>query len=123
QLPAVEVREESGEGAALLAVWEGAASVILCDAVHSGAAPGTIYWLDAYAQTIPKGFFHYSTHAFSVAEVIELARAFDQLPPALVVYGVEGADFTVGTKLSPLVAQAVLAVVQLVLEHLLNRKN
>jgi hydrogenase maturation protease len=114
-LPGVPVREASGEGAALIAAWQGAGRVILCDAVRSGAAPGTIHRLEAHRQPIPAGFFHYSTHAFSVAEAVELARALGQLPPHLVLYGVEGATFAAGVGLSPVVAQAAQAVVRQVL--------
>ena len=103
----VRVIEASGEGAALMDAWRDAESVVLIDAVHSGAAPGTIHRLDARAQPIPSNFFHYSTHAFSVAEAVELARALDQLPPRLIVFGIEGKDFSSGEDLSPEVAAAV----------------
>lgn len=106
-LPGVAVREESGEGAALMDAWKDADAVILVDAVHSGAAPGTIHRLDASRVPVPSRFFHYSTHAFSVAEAVELARALNQLPPRLIIYGVEGKDFAAGEKLSPEVAAAV----------------
>jgi hydrogenase maturation protease len=114
-LPGVQVREESGEGAALIDAWQGADVVILCDAVRSGAAVGTIHRLEAHRQPIPAGFFRYSTHAFSVAEAVELARALGQLPPHLVLYGVEGSDFTAGIGLSPPVAGAAQEVVRQVL--------
>ncbi len=52
-------------------------------------------------------FFHYSTHAFSVAEAVELARALDQLPSRLILYGIEGRDFSAGERLSPEVGAAV----------------
>jgi hydrogenase maturation protease len=81
----VRVVEESGEGAALIEAWKGADFVVLIDAVHSGGAPGTIHRFDADAQPIPSRFFHYSTHAFSVAEAVELARALGQLPAKLIV--------------------------------------
>lgn len=105
--PGVAVREESGEGAALMEAWKDADSVILVDAVQSGDAPGTIHRLDARAQSIPAKFFHYSTHAFSVAEAVELARALNQLPPRLILYGIEGRDFSAGEKISPQVAAAM----------------
>jgi hydrogenase maturation protease len=105
--PDVEVREESGEGAALMDAWKDAGAVILVDAVQSGAAPGTIHRLDATDTPVPSRFFHYSTHAFSVAEAVELARALGQLPPRLILYGIEGANFAAGEKLSPEVAAAV----------------
>ena len=109
----VTILEESGEGAALLEAWKGAAWVMLVDAVRSGASPGTIHRLDARAAPVPTGFFHYSTHAFSVAEAVELARSLDQLPPYLIVYGIEGENFAAGVGLSTAVKQAVEAVVEL----------
>jgi hydrogenase maturation protease len=41
-----------------------------------------------------------STHAFGLAEAVELARALGRLPRFLVVYGVEGKCFTPGAALS-----------------------
>ena len=100
-LDGVRILEESGEGAALMDAWRDADFVILIDAVHSGARPGTIYNIDAHVEEIPRSFFHYSTHAFSVAEGVELARALGQLPQRLVVYGIEGKNFESGISLSP----------------------
>lgn len=118
---AVRVIEESGEGATLMDTWREAEFVILIDAVHSGAEPGTVHRLDAHAQPIPSNFFHYSTHAFSVAEAVELARALGQLPPRLLVFGIEGNDFTSGEGLSPEVAAAVEQVAQTIATDLCTK--
>ncbi|HET7078518.1 MAG TPA: hydrogenase maturation protease [Chloroflexia bacterium] len=115
---AARVVEESGEGAALLEAWRDAPFVVLCDAVQSGAAPGTVHRLAPDRAPVPTGFFRYSTHAFSVAEAIELARALGELPPRMLVYGIEGADFAAGTALSPTVAGAVAAAVRAVVADL-----
>ena len=96
----VNVIEQSGEGISLMDSWKDSDAVILIDAVHSGTQPGTIHRFDVHTQTIPTKFFHYSTHAFGVAEAIELARALKQLPPHLIVYGIEGKCFEAGIKLS-----------------------
>jgi hydrogenase maturation protease len=56
--------------------------------------------------------FHTSSHAFNVAEAIELARVLNRLPPRLVVYGVEGRRFDVGAGMSPEVARATDEVVE-----------
>ncbi len=117
-LPSVELRAESGEGAALMEAWQGAQRVILVDAVQAGGVPGTIYRLDPWEQPIPTEFFHYSTHAFSLAEAVELARVLGQLPPALVIYGIQGADFGAGEGLSPPVAAAVPAVTDRIIQEL-----
>jgi hydrogenase maturation protease len=91
--------------------WKTASSVILIDAVSSGARPGTIYRLDALAQPIPTNLSFQSTHSFGIAEVIELARILDQLPARLIVYAIEGKDFSMGTALSPVVERSVQQVV------------
>ncbi len=117
-LDGVKVLELSGEGAALIEAWRDAETVILVDAVHSGAAPGTIYRFAAHQQSIPTKFFHYSTHAFSVAEAIELARTLNQLPSRLIVYGIEGKDFAAGEGISPEVEQAASRVVDSITEEL-----
>jgi hydrogenase maturation protease len=111
-LTKITVLEESGEGAALINSWKGATWVMLLDAVRSGALPGAIHRLDARAVPIPTGFFHYSTHAFSVAEAIELARSLNELPPHLIVYGIEGENFSAGEGLSPAVERAVDTVLE-----------
>ncbi len=108
----VAVIEQSGDGAAVMESWKDANTVILIDAVSSGGKPGTIYQFDAHKQSIPAEFFHYSTHAFGVAEAIELARALRQLPPHLIVYGIEGKSFEAGVGLSPDVEKAAQEVVE-----------
>jgi hydrogenase maturation protease len=114
----VQVLEESSDGVALMESWKHADAVILIDAVHSGAEPGIFQRLDAHRQPIPTEFSHCSTHAFSAAEAIELARALGQLPPRLIVYGIEGKTFEAGLGLSPEVERAVQKVVKCVLGDL-----
>ena len=104
--PGVRVMEASGEGAALMDAWRGAETVVLVDAARSGAPPGTIHRFDAAKEPMPARFFHYSTHAFSVAEAVELARVLGALPPRLLVFGIEGRTFEAGVALSPEAARA-----------------
>jgi hydrogenase maturation protease len=106
------VLEQSGDGAALMEAWRGAETVVIIDAVMSGAEPGTIHRLDPKTQSLPKDAFRCSTHAFGVAEAIELSRAMGELPKSLVVYGVEGKNFAAGVGLSPEVESAVGEVVR-----------
>ncbi len=111
-VPNVRVLEESGEGSALMEAWKDAENVILIDAVSSGASPGTVHRFEVHAEKLPTGFFHYSTHAFGIAEAIELSRVLQQLPPRMTVYGIEGKNFTSGSEFSPEVRQASDDVVQ-----------
>ena len=105
-------REHEGDPVALLELWRGAESVVVIDAVRSGAAPGTVHRLDASCAPLPAGLRgSTSTHAVGLAEAIELARALGRLPGRLLVYGIEGARFEAGTGLSPPGEAAVDSVV------------
>ncbi len=112
KIPTLIVKEESGEGIALMEAWQGFDNVILVDAVSSGAEPGKIYKIDANKEKVPTRFFHYSTHAFSVAEAVELARAVNKLPKKLIIYGIEGKNFSAGTDISKTVRFSLLNVIE-----------
>lgn len=106
----IEVIEHVGDGASLMYAFERVECVYLIDAVKSGAEIGTIHRLDARDQTIPTEFFHYSTHAFSLAEAVEVARRLNRLPLSLLIYGIEGTVFDYGAPMSPEVEAAARAV-------------
>jgi hydrogenase maturation protease len=118
QIPFITVKEESGEGASLIEAWQGFQIVILVDAVSSGTEPGTIFRIWTNEEIIPIKFFHYSTHAFSVAEAIELARMMNTLPSRLLVYGIEGDIFTAGVKISSRVKQAANKVIEQIMKEI-----
>lgn len=103
---AFAVVETTGEALEIIEAFQRACSVVIIDAVSSGAQPGTIHRLDARAQAIRQSFFRYSTHGLSVAEAIELAATLNLLPPKVVVYGIEGKRFDYGAGLSQEVEQA-----------------
>lgn len=106
-VPGLKVVQASGEGTALMEAWSGSERVFLVDAVSSGGRPGCVHRIDAARDRVPQDFFKYSTHAFAVAEAVEMARVLGQLPPALIIYGIEGEDFSAGEALTPAVASAV----------------
>jgi hydrogenase maturation protease len=101
----VTVRELIGDQLALIDEWTGATRVYVVDAVCSGGIPGTVYRFDA-ANGLTARFRHRGTHTFSLADVIELARALGRLPRHLAGFGIEGADFTIGAGLSTEAAAA-----------------
>ena len=118
QTPAeIKLLEETGDGAELLEAWKDAECVILIDAVQSGAPPATIYRFDAHTERLPECFSHCSTHTFGVVEAIELARQMNELPAKVIVYGIEGLDFSPGTELSPDLAEALPAIAKLILRE------
>ncbi len=113
----VTVRELAGDQLALIDEWAGATEVYVVDAVRSGGTPGTVYRFDA-ADALTGRFRHRGTHTFSLADVIELARALGRLPRHLAGYGIEGASFAIGDGLSKEAAAAVDQVVGLLLSDL-----
>lgn len=107
--PAIACR---GETTQLMDAWAGHDHVIVVDAMRSGVAPGTLRRIDAHDGPFPTQAFTGSTHSFGLAEAIELARALGSLPPRLVVYGIEGARFDIGTSLSEPALQAARDLVE-----------
>ena len=117
-LPGVRIIEQSGEGSDLIAAWEDQECVYLIDAAQSGAEPGTIHCFEAHEERLLNDSLHFSSHAFGVAEAIKIAHNLGQLPTKLVVFGIEGQDFSLGTSISPGVQQAVNAMVLLLLQKI-----
>jgi hydrogenase maturation protease len=115
--PRVLVNE--GEPIGLIDVWSGADEVILVDTVSSGAPAGTVHRFDLLT-TLPLVLGRGSTHAFGLAETLELARILDRLSPKVSVYGIEGERFSAGEELSAPVRAAV-ETVRVELEERLRR--
>jgi hydrogenase maturation protease len=115
--PELDVLVCEQEPVQVLDAWAGADLAIVVDAVASGADPGTVHRLDATAAPLPAVVFRGSTHAFGLAEVVELARALGRLPGRLLVYGIEGRAFDAGDELTPAVADAVAPLVEELLEE------
>jgi hydrogenase maturation protease len=105
--PEIPVQLEEAEPVDLMDRWEGAERVVVVDAVVSDCAPGTVHRFEPVRIPLPAQLFRYSTHSFSVAEAVELARTLDRLPAELVLYGIEGERFAPGAELSPAVSAVV----------------
>jgi len=114
----LEILEATGECTSLMEFWKDAKVVILVDALQSGTRPGRISRFCAQSQRFPTRFSRHSTHALGIGEAIELARAMNQLPPCLIIYGIEGKNFQAGFGLSPEVATAVGKVGDCILEDI-----
>jgi hydrogenase maturation protease len=114
----VALIEHEGEPTALIDVWADKRIVILVDAIAGGAPPGTVRYFDATTSELPSSFSGRSTHAFTVAQAIELARSLDRLPAQLMVVGIEGANFEAGAAIGQPVAEAIEPAGRRVLELL-----
>lgn len=113
----VTVRELVGDQLALLDEWTGATEVYVVCAICSGGTPGAVYQFDA-ADAMTGRFRHCGGHAFSLAALIELARALGRLPRHLAGFGIEGAAFTAGGDMSPQARAAVSGVTSMLMQEL-----
>ena len=112
RLPGVRVIESTGDLSDFLSAWAAYEFVIVIDAVSSGRPPGHIHRLETHTAPLPVRPFTSSSHGFGVAEAIEIGRALGQLPGHLIIYGIEGGDFTLGNSVTPAVADAIARLVE-----------
>jgi len=114
------------DSVSLIESWKGSDVAYIIDAVSSGSAPGTIHRFEPLKEEIPAGIFRdYSTHSLDLKKAMELAEILDRLPGSLVVYGIEGKNFSPGAGLTPEVNKAVSEVCRKIVheirEHTENR--
>lgn len=102
----------------LLDEWDGLDTLVVVDAVRTGALPGTIRRVDGGSEPLPRDLRLASTHAVGVADALELGRALGRAPRRVVVLGVEGVAFGMGEKMTPAVAGAVDTLVASALAEL-----
>jgi hydrogenase maturation protease len=105
--PGLRAIETPCEPAALMEAWAGARRVFVVDACASMVQAGHIHRFDAHAARLPEALGAVSSHGIGLGMAIELARALNALPQALIVFAIEGADFAPGAALSSPVAAAV----------------
>ncbi|MEZ4666365.1 MAG: hydrogenase maturation protease [Anaerolineae bacterium] len=120
-LQGITVMEMSGEGTALVNLWETMKphSVYIIDAMYCGVPTGSIERFDIHDSPLPQQFISdYSTHAFGLHHAIELARVLDCLPRKVTVYGIEGQCFDHGEPLTAEVKTATIKTVGLIMYEL-----
>ncbi|MGO9124884.1 MAG: hydrogenase maturation protease [Terriglobales bacterium] len=108
----IEAEEQSGESVSLMDSWQGFQNVVVVDALCSDHATGEVTIWDACARPLPKAALQCSTHGFGLYEAVELARTLNRLPDKLLIYGIEGKQFSPGARPSPEVERAVESVAQ-----------
>ncbi|MGY0490631.1 hydrogenase maturation protease [Streptomyces sp. WG-D5] len=112
-----------GEPGRLLGRWENAALAVVVDAAHAEPPhPGRVHRLELADEALARPGST-SSHGLGLGEAVELSRVLGRLPGRLVVYAVEGADRTVGTGLSPVVAERVDAVADAVESDIVRHRE
>lgn len=119
--PGVDLTVLDGEATRLVEAWRSRDHVVIVDAARRGDPAGTLHRLDLAVDRIPVGAHPASSHAAGLADALELGRALDCLPAALVVYGVEAEDLSFGEGLSPAVRKALDNVVDRVRAEVADR--
>jgi len=113
----IEITDNVKDGIELMELWKNKEYVIVIDAVSTVSEPGMIYRFNASKKPLPARFANRSSHTFSVAEAIELSRKLSQLPSKLIIYGIEGKDFSHGEELSDQVQKVSGYVIDLILQE------
>jgi hydrogenase maturation protease len=113
-IPGLAIAEASDDMIRLVDLWSDYDTVVICDAVYAGEAPGTIYRRDPVACRLPRHWFAVSSHQLGVPEAIELGRAMKRLPSRLLFIGIEARDFSHGEGLTPEVERALTPAMEVV---------
>jgi hydrogenase maturation protease len=115
-LPDVSFAVADGEPTHLMDLWSEADVAVLVDAVRNDPAnPGRIHELMVDVPTSTNGTA--SSHGLGLGDAVDLAMALGRMPRRMVVFAIEGADFTPGVGLRPEVAAAVEQVADLVVHE------
>ncbi len=111
-LPAtVEVVDGGTVGMDLLDTLAGCDHLLVCDAVQTGAPPGSVVKL-ADAEVPALFQTRFSPHQLGLAEVLATLILMEEAPAALTLIGVAPADLELGVELSPEVAAALERAVE-----------
>ena len=102
-MPEVEFLDGGTLGLSLLPYVEGAASLLLLDAVDFGKPPGTVSELEG--DSIPRfAGIMLSEHQITLQEVLGLAQIRGRLPNRMMLIGMQPADLETGDSLSATVS-------------------
>jgi hydrogenase maturation protease len=114
----VEVHDGGVAGIGLLDFFPGASKVLLIDAADMNLTAGALvrFTPEEVAGRIEGPRF--SAHDIGLLEVLELARALDQSPPQVVIFGIQPKEISWGTELSPEVQASIPQVTDLILKEI-----
>jgi hydrogenase maturation protease len=110
----IDVLDCGDEPTRLIEPFAGLDVAVVVDAVRSEAEPGTVHRVEALDGALPRDLRLASSHAFGVAEAVDLARALGRAPRSVVVVGIEGRAFGMGDPVSPEVEAALERAAELV---------
>lgn len=104
---AVELVDGGTQGMALLGFLAGRRAVVFLDAVALGSAPGTLHRLRNQEVFTATPGARATAHEASAGDLLRAAALVGQLPPEVVVIGVEPGSLETGVGLSPVVRESI----------------
>ncbi len=118
----VEVHDGGVAGIGLLNFFEGASKVLLIDAADMNLDAGVVvrFTPEEVARKMDRPKF--SAHEVGVLEVLDLAKALDQCPPEVVIFGIQPKEINWGRDLSPEIQASIPRAVEAVWEEIDGRK-
>ena len=115
---AVEVHDGGVAGIGLLDYFPGASKVLLIDAAEMNLEAGAVVRFTPEEVAGNPGGPRFSSHDIGLLEVLELARALDQCPPEVVIFGIQPKEISWGMELSPEVRASIPKVTEAVLREI-----
>ena len=115
---AVESHDGGVAGIGLLDFFPGASKVLLIDAAEMDLEAGAVVRFTPEEVVGKVSGPRFSAHDIGLLEVLELARALDQCPPEVVIFGIQPKEISWGTDLSPEVRAAIPKVMEAVLREI-----
>lgn len=111
----VALLTRASEMLSLIEEWSGFDAVACVDAAAPMGHPGRIHRIDLASSELPRDMSMTSSHAFGLADVVELARTLERAPRDIIVYAVEGGCFDRGAPMSAAVTAAAGEVAERVI--------
>ncbi len=103
--PRIEFVDGGTQGLALLGRITSREALLVLDAIELGAAPGTVHRIDEPFGVAPPRAT--SAHEANAGELLRAALLLGELPPHIVLVGIEPEDTRLNVGLTPRVAESV----------------
>jgi hydrogenase maturation protease len=120
--PDVELMDGGTMGIDLLFYIEGRKKVIVIDTVKAGEPPGTMYRFTDKDLSFKKDVLR-TAHGIDFSDVVRTAQTMGTKPDEIVFIGIEPESMEEGMELSPLIAERIPAIIELVKRELEASQN
>ena len=124
QRAGVAVIKGNGDATELMESWEGYDKAILIDACPYMEQTGKIHRINANEDdNILIDSIRTSSHNFGISEAIEFSKLLRSLPDEVIIYAVEGENFSQGDEVSDKVKAAIPLVCEQIKQEIIEEKS